>query len=538
MGKMLLVIPFYHGDRGQVERLGKWMTALSGGKRIGESLLFCGTESADMQGIGENFKGLFDEIKGIRQTHGPELQTNERPWPKACNFQFLHTAKHIYENVQDVDSFYYFEPDNLPLTPDWFDRIQADYKKQDRPFYGVAASYVQRIDDSAWEDGQHMIGTGVYPHNAWRRIKMYEKIEREQPNRPWDALTRDEVNPSCHFTKLICNYHNSRGFMRNEEGQMSAVYRPNLEKDVLRREVFIPEEAVVFHGCKDSSLRLMLESDMGLSDPEEVLTFVHAGDLGDIIYSLPAIRARGGGIIKFSEHGYAREPMTDERVGVIADLLFEQSYIKGIERHDDGYTDYDLRGFRALHKQHSNLAGDQANWIGVKPDMTIPWLHVPKVGSTPIIIVNRTERYRNPDFPWQRFYAENWQAMRFVGLDSEHQEFEQEVGKVSRITTANLLDVAKLISGSLMFVGNQSVCFAIAEGLKHERIQETCLDAMDCMFADQKATHIMIASDMKMKPLPLQEVSACKTFDLDSPEVKEKIRQIAREVVEEMFKSV
>lgn len=530
MGSMLLVIPFHNGDRGQVERLGKWMNVLSKGKKIGDQILFAATEKADIAGIGDNFKGLFSEIKGIQQTFGPNLQHNEPAWPKACNFQFLHVCKYINEAYPDIDSFYYFEPDNLPLTPDWFDKIQADYKKQGKPFYGASASYVMRADGATWEDGQHMIGTGIYPRNAWARVKGYEQIERNQPGRPWDALTRDEVNPMCHFTDLIQNVHSSRGF-RDNDG-LTAVYRPNMENEFLRREVPISHKAVIFHGCKDASLRLIVAKRLGIEQNDR-LTFCHAGDLGDIIYALPSIKAYGGGVLKFSDNGYAREQMTDARIDLIAPLLFEQKYIHSVARHEGEYVDFDFRDFRVLHKQHSNLSVDQAEWTGAVIDTVNPWLEVDQVEKSSHVIINRTERYRNSKFPWATIHRKLATYLRLIGLPKEHAEFEDTFGTTAYVATQDLLQVAKLIAGCNTFIGNQSVCYSISEGLKHKRIQETCEDAMDCIYNGEGGTYYI---DGKLE-LPEIEDSRPETIpDIDQLQLENLIRQIVKEEIELAFK--
>lgn len=528
---MLLVIPFHSADRGQVERLGKWMSALSKGKRIGPKLLFAATQNTEIKGIGDYFKGLFDEMQAIKQTFGPSLQPGEPAWPKACNFQFLHVTKYIHENYSDIDSFYYFEPDNLPLTPDWFDRIQEDYDKQEKPFYGVSASYVMRADGSSWADGEHMIGTGVYPKNAWNRVKGYEKMEREQPGRPWDAITRDEVNPMCHFTNLIAHVHNSRGF-REDGLELTAIYRPNLVPEFARRPVDISNEAVVLHGCKDSSLRLFMAKQLGIPQLD-TLTFAHAGDLGDVIWALPSIRALGGGILKFSPKGYAREPMTQMRVNLISPLLMEQPYIKDVQIHDEGYVDFDFRQFRTLHKQHSNLSRDQAEWTGAKIDTSGPWLTLPPCKATGHIIINRTDRYRNELFPWATLHRSLGDHLRFVGLPKEHEDFETDFGTVPYLPTETLLDVALLIKGSRNFIGNQSVCNAIAEALKHPRSQETCLEAQDCIYDGENATYCL---DGKLTIPVVETRSKDLDFILKDPHFLKCIRMLVREIIEEELK--
>jgi hypothetical protein len=53
-----------------------------------------------------------------------------------------------------------------------------------------------------------------------------------------------------------------------------------------------------------------------------------------------------------------------------------------------------------------------------------------------------------------------------------------------------MLELAHLIAGSSLFIGNQSVSMTIAEGLKHPRIQEACLWLPDCIYPGVNAQYI------------------------------------------------
>ena len=48
--------------------------------------------------------------------------------------------------------------------------------------------------------------------------------------------------------------------------------------------------------------------------------------------------------------------------------------------------------------------------------------------------------------------------------------------------TKNFLEVAQLIAGSKLFIGNQSAPYAVAEGLKHNSILEVTLPSPDCIY--------------------------------------------------------
>ena len=66
--------------------------------------------------------------------------------------------------------------------------------------------------------------------------------------------------------------------------------------------------------------------------------------------------------------------------------------------------------------------------------------------------------------------------MSFVGLKDEFDAFVRSTGGMGLVTymhTCSLLEVAALIKGSDLFIGNQSCPCWIAMGLGHRMIQET-----------------------------------------------------------------
>ena len=77
-------------------------------------------------------------------------------------------------------------------------------------------------------------------------------------------------------------------------------------------------------------------------------TFLHGGDLGDVIYALPAIRALGGGCLYLSEANYGREPLTAarrdvlvpllERIDPLFEALAKEIELEGLHLGEDGYV--------------------------------------------------------------------------------------------------------------------------------------------------------------------------------------------------------
>lgn len=207
--------------------------------------------------------------------------------------------------------------------------------------------------------------------------------------------------------------------------------------------------------------------------------FFARGDLGDIIAFLPTIRQLGGGhLILGNRDGRGeREPMTQARFDVIAPLLQVQPYITGIHREDDAKdVNYDVTNFRMKPPPSGyNLATWQAAYFGITDLDLSPWLFAhPSQESSGRAVFARSLRYHGRNFDWKGM-VEKYPGALFVGLPEEHAAFCGAFGQVQYRPTSNLLEVAELIAGSEIFVGNQSAPCWVAMGLGAALIQE-----MDC----------------------------------------------------------
>lgn len=199
----------------------------------------------------------------------------------------------------------------------------------------------------------------------------------------------------------------------------------------------------------------------------QIREFAHAGDHGDIIYALPAIRAAGGGrLILFPRPPrQTRVVMTIAHADNILPLLRLQPYITSA-----GFSDrprsHVLDRFRSFPGK--TLAEKHARAIGVQADLDTAWLQVDTPRHEADIIFARSPRYHSRSHLqfWRRAYTLYREAAKFVGTADEWEDFCQHIGPIERVQTANLLDVARVIAATKLFVGNQSCPLAIAEGLK------------------------------------------------------------------------
>ena len=217
-------------------------------------------------------------------------------------------------------------------------------------------------------------------------------------------------------------------------------------------------------------------------------TFYHSGDLGDIIYSLPTVVGLGGGVLYLgpnSFHGMAtRVPMTKDHCETIAPLLRIQHYIQSVEyRVSSNGVDFNLNEFRSEMvggqyldcRPGFNLAKVHLKHFGLSLNLDEkPWITVDYPNPAFPVIIARSERYHGRVFDWQMILREYDGKIGFIGTKQEHADFTEEFGLIPHVETKDLLDVARVIAGAELFVGNQSCPYAIAVGLGQQAILENC----------------------------------------------------------------
>lgn len=203
------------------------------------------------------------------------------------------------------------------------------------------------------------------------------------------------------------------------------------------------------------------------------LVFGHSGDLGDVVASLPTVRAMGGGHYRlFDRAKGCRESLRGKRFDALAPLLRSQPYIDSVEWCDVVPYCHDFSTFRHDHIQGENLAQWHARHIGVAISET-PWLMAnPSPKTKGRVIFARSQRYHSPSFPWDKA-LQRFKDPLFIGLPDEYVAFQTKWGKpIENTTCATLLELAEMIAGCDLFIGNQSAPFWLAAGLGVPLIQE------------------------------------------------------------------
>lgn len=238
--------------------------------------------------------------------------------------------------------------------------------------------------------------------------------------------------------------------------------------------------------------------------------FRHAGDLGDIVYSLPVVRHMGGGVLYIEAAPYTRQKLTRDKWCGIDRLLAEQPYISGVTDHRPSGVTVNLNDFRQI--MFSELRVNKAA-IGVSLQSWMlrahripttaadePWLQVaPPADFNPAsvrVVINRTGPgrdpkfvYHNPEFPWRKVLDTYGDACCFIGSEHEWRSFCGTFGPVPWCSTPSLYEAAQVIAACDLFIGNQSVCHAIAEAMKKRIVLEVWPSGPNCLFHRPGVVH-------------------------------------------------
>lgn len=180
-------------------------------------------------------------------------------------------------------------------------------------------------------------------------------------------------------------------------------------------------------------------------------------------------------------------------------LVESQDYIACFKEWQGETVACDLDDIR--HKTHSTMPhGSIMRWAGqiwpdMQPNASQPWIHAITVAYTPQgikrmhpvsleelkpspasgkILINRTGRWRNDHIHYW-FLRDMQDQLVFTGLPEEHEAFCKEWElTIPRLEVVDFLDLAIAIKSCRYFMGNQSLCFAIAEAMKVPRLLEVC----------------------------------------------------------------
>lgn len=474
--KLLIVLPFCKADAKRAQSLLEWIGEL-GGCPENDLLIVSQSLTIEVSAPLPAFKSY--------KVIAPPFALKDESHPIGPNWMFETTIKHL-SRTNATTPFLWLEPDCVPMRKGWLQEIEAEYDEALKRKHSILTNIVTLGDPKY--PAAIPNGIAVYPPYAW---KIYSGL---QTNRKiaWDVQFADRTFQLTHPSTRILS-------RMNHKLAPTFVHKrtPQSPKNTMTL-ADIPPSVALFHPSKDGTLIDLLRGKVRGNRS----VFYHSGDLGDVIYSLITTRELGGGEFLLGPDNRTnmsvREKMTAERAAVLMPLLEAQPYIHRAEFSEEmpAQVTHDLNKMRLLMREQRldlkkgyNIARVylEAFGLDVKNDER-PWLQVqPKPVAE--VIVNRSSRYHNRFFKWSRIVKEYRGKMAFVGLPSEHKAFCDKYGPIPRHPTKDLLEAAEVIAGAKLFVGNQSCCYAIAEGLKQQAILETCPEVSNTIFHRANVIH-------------------------------------------------
>lgn len=238
-------------------------------------------------------------------------------------------------------------------------------------------------------------------------------------------------------------------------------------------------------------------------------SFLHSGNSGDIIASLPAIREfyRKTGIkpILYLRKGVeafyyegAVHPVKDPESGkavmlnetmikMLLPLLKAQPFFENVKEWTDEEIGCDLDQIRETNVGMPSLSINRW-YFYVYPDLACdlskPWLEVPdseKDVAKGKIIITRTERYTNPNIDYS-FLKPFEDELIFSGTMREYNIFCMTYDlNIRKLTVNNFLDLSQAVKQSRFHITNQTMANQISTGLSHPSILEVCTFAPNCI---------------------------------------------------------
>jgi hypothetical protein len=200
--------------------------------------------------------------------------------------------------------------------------------------------------------------------------------------------------------------------------------------------------------------------------------FSHGGDIGDVIWSLPTIRALGGGELVLHDFKPRRTttPMTAQRAAAIIPLLRLQPYLTSVSYSELPVPESILNEFR--RQRSGNLVDMHLATYSIRcePRYFTKWIDIDEPRRAARIVIAWTPRYSS-SFRWTPLLDRHEKEMVFLGFAEEHEQFRQSfASKIERVPTDDLLQAARIIAGAELFIGQQCGLHAISYAMAQKTI--------------------------------------------------------------------
>jgi len=232
----------------------------------------------------------------------------------------------------------------------------------------------------------------------------------------------------------------------------------------------------------------------------------HSGAMEDIVYSIPTMRELGVKTVNLNPAKWWGAFNFDKsQAEFISKLLESEGFDCHIIKPEEIVnSDYCMDKFRYSYQdlQFEHLVISIGNAHGLEINPATKWLTSSGKKSKDVLL-SHTSRYHGVFFDWfaiiQALKKMN-ATVGFLGSKSDYELFIKENpkagGYVEYLECKDAAEMKDFIAGCKLFIGNQSLPYSIAEGLKVPRIQETCEWASNCLPEGKNGTSVISYTDL------------------------------------------
>lgn len=214
--------------------------------------------------------------------------------------------------------------------------------------------------------------------------------------------------------------------------------------------------------------------------------FKHSGNVGDIIYSIPVVKAIAGDCpvhlhlqvdrkVSYGKniHPLGNVMLNEKMVSMLKPLILSQPGFATCDRWNGEPIDIDLDDIRKYPFLLNR--GSIARWyfliFGKYFDLHDSWLSVvPDNHFADAIVIARSQRYHAPGIRYNFF--DKYPKIYFTGTEEEFAEMKKEIPDLQYRPVNDFLELARIIAGSRLFIGNQSFPYSLSEAMKINRLLE------------------------------------------------------------------
>ena len=217
------------------------------------------------------------------------------------------------------------------------------------------------------------------------------------------------------------------------------------------------------------------------------LSFLHSGRLGDLIYSLATIKELAKShkckiyiqinkpVLDYYDH--LRKVLITKRSGdMIIPLLKKQEFLEDVSIYNGEKIDVNFDLFRDIPINKSFYSSRWfSHLVGINLNMESTFLSAkPHKSIKNKIIVGRSPRYRNSFLNYK--FLKNEKNIMCIGLKDEYDDLKKDILNLEFYDCNDFLEMAEIIKSCKFYIGNMSLQYIMAEGLKVPRLLEASPD--------------------------------------------------------------